>query len=395
MRPSLPSAAVLSFSPLHRDARVQRQIHTLKTICRVAAMGWTDPCIEGVRFVDVSRRPLTILQKAYKGVMLKAGCFETVYHSEESVSKAAEALADHDFGLIVANDIDTLPVALTHRERAKILFDAHEYAPREHECWFPWRFFMQKYKEHLCRTCVPQVDAMTTVGPAIADEYARTFGVRPSVVLNAPYYRAAPRVPRDGDIIRMVHHGGAAPSRRLEIMIEAMDQLNDRFRLDFMLVPNVPKYVAALKRRASSDPRIAFVPPVDPDEIVERLSSYDVGLCTHALDGFNGRYALPNKFFDFVQARLCTVVGPSIEIKGLIEQYECGVVTKDFTAQALAETLRTLDRKKVEACRQAADIAAVDLSYERSAGVLLDTARKLLGLEGEKRAEGEPEVPAR
>ena len=77
-----PSAAVLSFSPLHRDARVQRQIHALKTICRVTAMGWTDPCIEGVRFVDVSRRPLTTLQKGYKGDMLKAGCFEAVYHSE-------------------------------------------------------------------------------------------------------------------------------------------------------------------------------------------------------------------------------------------------------------------------------------------------------------------------
>ena len=390
MRPPLPSAAVLSFSPLHRDARVQRQIRALKTICRVTAMGWTDPCIEGVRFVDVSRRPLTILQKAYKGVMLKAGFFESVYHSEESVRKAAEALADHDFGLIVANDIDTLPVVLTHRERAKFLFDAHEYAPREFEHWFLWRFFIQKYKEHLCRTRIPQVDAMTTVGPAIADEYARTFGERPSVVLNAPYYRAAPRVPRDGDIIRMVHHGGASPPRRLEFMIEAMAHLDDRFRLDFMLLPSVPKYMAALKRRASSDPRIAFVDPVDPDEIVERLSSYDVGLCSHTLDGFNGRYALPNKFFDFIQARLCTVVGPSIEMKGLIEQYECGVVVKNFTAQALAETLRTLDRQKVEACRQAADIAAVDLCYERSAEVLLDTARKLLGLEGEKRAEGEP-----
>ena len=45
---------------------------------------------------------------------------------------------------------------------------------------------------------------MTTVGPAIADEYARVFGVRPSVVLNAPYYNAAPRVQRDSNVIRMV-----------------------------------------------------------------------------------------------------------------------------------------------------------------------------------------------
>ena len=236
---------------------------------------------------------------------------------------------------------------------------------------------------------------MTTVGPAIADEYARVFGVRPSVVLNAPYYHAAPRVQRDSNVIRMVHHGSASPPRRLETMIDAMARLDERFRLDFMVVPSDPGYLAALKKRAASDSRIAFVPPVKPTEIVERLSAYDVGLYSLPPDNFNARHALPNKFFDFIQARLCVAIGPSPEMTRLVAQHGCGVVAKDFTAQALAETLRTLDRQKVEACRQAADIAAVDLCYERSAEVLLDSARKLLGLEGEKRAEDEPGVPAR
>ena len=352
-------------------------------------MGFTDPGIEDVRFIDVGRRPPTILPTSYKSIMLKAGCFETVYRSEEAVRKAVEALVDHDFGLIVANDIDALPVVLTHREGAKILFDTHEYAPREHEHWFLWRFFMQKYKEHLCRTRIPQADAMTTVGPEIADEYARSFGARPSVVMNAPYYRAALRVPHDGDTIRMVHHGGAFPPRRLEIMIDAMAHLDERFRLDFMLVPNDPSYIETLKKHASSDSRIVFVPPVKPMEIVERLSAYDVGLCLIPPDNFNARHALPNKFFDFIQARLCVAIGPSPEMTRLVEQHSCGVVAKDFTVQALAETLDTLDRQKVETCRQAADIAAAELCYERSAEVLLDTARGLLGLDVDKQADRE------
>ncbi len=333
-------------------------------------------------------------QKALMACRLKAGQFEAVYRASEPVRKAAEALADHDFGLIVANDIYTLPVAQEFRGQAKILFDAHEYAPREFEHWFLWRFFMQKYKQHLCRMHIPQVEAMTTVGLAIADEYARAFGVRPSVVLNAPYYHATPRVPRDGDVIRMVHHGSASPPRRLEIMIDAMAHLDERFRLDFILIPEAPGYIEALKHRASSDRRIAFVPPVLPDEIVEMLSDYDVGLCTYAPYSFNGLYALPNKLFDFIQARLCIAANPLPEVTRLVEQYNCGIVAKDFTPTALAETLRTLDRQKVEACRQAADVAAADLCYERSAEVLLDSARRLLGLGGEIRAEGEPAAPA-
>ena len=119
------------------------------------------------------------------------------------------------------------------------------------------------------------------------------------------------------------------------------------------------------------------------------LSDYDVGLYSLPPYSFNARYALPNKFFDFIQARLCVAIGPSPEMKRIVEQYVCGVVAKDFTAETLAETLRALDRQKVEFCRQAADVAAAALCYERSAEVLLDTARKLLGLDEEERADRE------
>jgi len=386
-----PAAAVLSFSPLHRDARVQRQIRALTAICRVTAFGFTDPGIKGVDFVDVSPAK-TMLRKALKAFQLKAGYFEAVYHSEDEVRKAADTLKTHDFALIVANDIGTLPLALEFRGRSKVLFDAHEYAPREFEHWFLWRFFMQNYKKYLCRTWISQVDAMTTMGSAIADEYAREFGVRPSVVLNTPYYREAPCEPRDGDIIRMVHHGGASRMRRLEIMIDAMAHLDDRFRLDFMLVPGDAAYIVSLKKRASSDPRIAFVLPVAPDEIVEKLSLYDVGLCTYAPHSFNALHSLPNKFFDFIQARLCIAAGPLPEIARLMEQNQCGVVARDFSAVSLAEALQVLDRQRIEIFRQAANTAASTLCYERSAEVLLDVARGLLGLSGGLPANSEAAI---
>ena len=274
----LPAAAVLSFSLLPRDARVQRQIRTLSSMCRVTAIGWGDPCIEGVRFVDASRAVPTLPQWAIKACRLRARRFEAVYWSDECVRKAAEALRGHDYALIVANDIDTLPLALTYRGAAKVLYDAHEFAPRQFEDWFLWRFFMKAYKEYLCRTRIPQVDSMTTVGPAIAEEYARRFDVRPEVVWNAPRYHAIPCIPRNGSIIRMVHHGAALRQRRLELMIDAMARLDDRFRLDFILIPNSSGYLPELKRRASSDPRITFSSPVKPTEIVERLKDYDVGV---------------------------------------------------------------------------------------------------------------------
>ena len=385
----LPSIAIISFSPLHEDARVQRQIRTLTSMCRVTALGWTDPCIEGVRFVDVSQRRRTRLETAIMACRLKAKRFETVYRSQQSVRRVAEALRDHDYALIVANDLYALPVALTCRGSAKVLFDAHEYSPRQFESWFLWRFFIQEYKTYLCRTRLIQADAIVTISERFSEEYEREFSVRPSVVMNAPHYQAGLYTRHEGELIRMVHHGGAISRRRLETVIDAMMHLDERFRLDLRLVPVEPAYLAQLRKRASADSRISILPPVSPDEIVGMLSSYDVGLCTYAAHSFNALYSLPNKFFEFIQARLCTVAAPLPEVTRLIETYDCGFISREFSAQALAETLRTLDREKVEACRRAADVAATDLCYERSAEVLLAVARRLLGLAEQERARRE------
>ena len=105
---------------------------------------------------------------------------------------------------------------------------------------------------------------------------------------------------------------------------------------------------------------------------------YDIGLYSLAPNSFNARYALPNKLFDLIQARLCVAIGPSPEMKRIVEQYDCGVVAQDFTAETLAETLRALDRPRVEACRRAADAAAAELCCEKSAKVLLGIVRDLL-----------------
>ena len=380
-----PSAAVISFSPLHMDARVRRQIHVLKSSFRVTAIGLSDPEMEHVHFVDISAdhsgvRKLCVeaCEKLLRAVLLKLRFFDAVYRLHGPVRRARRSLEDHDFKLIVANDIGTLPLALSLSGRAKVLFDAHEYAPRQFETWYLWKFFMRDYTEYLCRTSIPHVDGMTTVGPRIAEEYSREFGVVPSVVLSAPRHRSGRYTPHDGDLIRMVHVGAAARYRRLETIIETMTRLDDRFRLDFMLVLGNASYLGKLQRLASTDSRVRFIPPVSPDEIVEAISAYDVGICAYAPHSFNAQYALPNKFFDCLQARLCIAIGPLPEMQKLVERFHCGVVADEYTPAALAGTLSRLDRKKIEFCRQAADVAAAELSYERSSEALERTVRQMI-----------------
>src|SRR5690606_39034067 len=62
---------------------------------------------------------------------------------------------------------------------------------------------------------------------------------------------------------------------------------------------------------------------------------------------FNHLNALPNKVFDYVQARLCIVVGPSPDMQSFVQEHKVGYVTRDFTPASLAEVIDNMTAEKV------------------------------------------------
>jgi glycosyltransferase involved in cell wall biosynthesis len=282
--------------------------------------------------------------------------------------------------LIVANDADMLPLAFRlATPRTQILFDAHEYAPREFEDRLYWRLFHQAHKTWLCATFAPRVHGFTTVCDGIADEYARVFAVpRPFVIPNAPPRQPGAPRPTPPDRIRLVHHGLASRSRKIELMIDLLRHLDRRFTLDLMLVASEPGYLEELRRRAGDDPRIRFRAPVPTSEIVAATRDYDVGLFLLPPTNLNYRFALPNKFFEFLQARLAVAIGPSPEMARLVHAHGVGIVADDFDPRSLAWQLESLDAPAIDRLKQAAHVAADHLCWENLQVTLRTLVEKLL-----------------
>ncbi len=69
------------------------------------------------------------------------------------------------------------------------------------------------------------------------------------------------------------------------------------------------------------------------------MNACDVGVFCMPPININARYALPNKFFDFVQARLAVGVGPAEEMARLTEKLGLGVVSTDFSEASFTEAL--------------------------------------------------------
>ncbi len=362
-----PSVLIISFSEIIRDPRVMRQIGMLRRKFRVHVLGYgvAPEGIEG--YYPVNSKGRSHFQKAAGVLMLSAKAFECFYWSDPRVARAEAALAGSQFDLIVANDIDTLPLALRVANGAPVVADAHEYAPREYEDLWRWRLLFQKYKIHLCETYLQKVSGMMTVCGSIAREYSRNFGVLPLVMTNAPDYHDLAPSPVDDGKVRIIHHGAAARSRHIEVMIETFKYLDERFYLDLMLVSNDLEYMAELKRLADPVERIRFRDPVPMGEIVGTTNDYDIGLFLLPPVNFNYAHALPNKFFEFVQARLAVAIGPSPEMAELVKRYDLGIVAASFSPDDLARQLNSLSKSEIEGFKRSSHQAARTLCAEANA----------------------------
>ena len=219
--------------------------------------------------------------------------------------------------------------------------------------------------EHICRKYLPQTAAATTVGTEIAKLYESHYGVRPRLLMNAAPYADLQPTPVPDGVIRLVHSGGAVFGRNIEAMIEATIQAGSRFTLDLYLVPagDGGAYLEKLREVAGSNPRIRFHDPVKPFELPATLNAYDVGVFWIPPTHTNARLTLPNKLFDFVQARLAVAIGPTVEMVNVVNEYGLGVVSEDFSVPSIVAALQSLTPQAITGYKQAAAAAADPLSF--------------------------------
>lgn len=161
-------------------------------------------------------------------------------------------------------------------------------------------------------------------------------------------------------------------------MIEMMRDLDHRYSLDLMLVDRDPSYLSRLRDLAAADSRIRFRPPVPMEDIPETINKYDIGVFLLPPVNFNYRAALPNKFFEFIQARLAVAIGPSPEMERLATKYGFGIVARNFEPRELAACISALSAEDIEHLKHQADQASHELHAGWSAEILLSEVQRLL-----------------
>lgn len=374
----LKRVLILSFSPIKTDPRVMRQIRALEGGFDLSVAGFGPAPVGHLSFHDIGAVvPASLPTKAARAAALLTGLYERYYWQSPFVRKTLAAVRSISFDLVIANDVASLPVALQIAQGAPVMLDAHEYSPKEFEDLWRWRVFFSGFYTYLCRKYLPRVASMTTVCQGIAEAY-QEFGVFPKLVLNCPVQQHLPVRPVEPGCIRLIHHGGAVRSRRIELMIEMMRHLDHRYTLDLMLVDTDLRYLSRLHELAAADNRIRFRSPVPMEDIAATINEYDIGVFLLPPVNFNYRMALPNKFFEFIQARLAVAIGPSPEMEQLATRHGFGIVAPSFEPQELAGCISVLSAMDIERLKHQADQASHELHAGRSTEILLAEVQRLL-----------------
>jgi glycosyltransferase involved in cell wall biosynthesis len=387
------SVLVLCKSNPHNDPRPSRMIDWLSEDYQVSvfAAGTFIPRNINPKELQRSEKPhgiqsklKALLIKSYKLLLLGLRRFDDLIRlSIRYEYQAAERSDLNSFDFIVTHDILLLPLAcdLANRNKSKLLFDAREYYPREFENNFLWRLLRQPFNKHLCKTYLHQCDKVITVSDGLAREYKKEYGIEAEVIMSLPKYHEIEPVLPQNNSIRLIYHGQVSPDRQIEKMIEVIDYLDDRFSLDLMLVPPAKlhwlywqRIVSMAKRRA----RVRITPPVPMKEIVEITRHYDIGIFICPPTTFNLQYALPNKFFEYIQARLVVAIGPSIEMQKMVQKYQCGIVASDFEPQTLAKELNKIGYDQLVFYKCQSNVAALELNSNLSGIRVRTIVRNLL-----------------
>jgi glycosyltransferase involved in cell wall biosynthesis len=280
-----------------------------------------------------------------------------------NLSEIESILKQNEYDYLYFADIDYLPTIINNRNKAIVLFDAREYYPLQFENNINFRRFEKVEYTRILKNYLSKCDIVFTVSVGLAEAYRLNFSTSVKVVYSSPYFKQIHFRKILNNKIKFLYHGMANRNRKIENFFELLKLIKFECELHLYLVGD-KEYINELKNNNISNHKIKFHDPVKLGDIVEMASNYDIGLCYFEPATFNLKHCLPNKFFEYIQARIIVASGPSPDMAKILEKYSCGVVSKEFTIQSLADSINSLSLNDLNDLKKNSMHAASVLCFE-------------------------------
>lgn len=214
---------------------------------------------------------------------------------------------------------------------AKLIYDAHELES-DRNGLTP---ILSKATLIAEKTLWPFVDYLIVVSPSIQNWYQNSIGKKPSeVILNSPvlhlgdkgnskYHKNYLREKYSIDLTEMIfiYVGILGKGRGIESLVDVFANRQGA-HVVFM---GFGEFEELITKHANPYSNIHFHPTVPHEDVVDVVSTADVGLCMMENVSLSDYYCLPNKLFEYCFAGVPVIASDFPDIVDVVSKFKLGV----------------------------------------------------------------------
>ena len=242
------------------------------------------------------------------------------------------------------------------KNKPKFIYDSHEFElARTVQYGRDKVRRLARQERFLMRRC----SFSTVISEGIASAVQRIYKLnqKPIVIRSTPYYWELNQeeikrirkeyekifgIRRKGFIVE--YHGYIQEYRGLEEIIEALSLLENVY---LVMIGDAQKkeYEDEIKKKITSynlESRVLRYPAMPLDELKNYIAATDCGLVMNNGDNPNYHYALPNKFFENIQAMNPIICSNLPELTRLVDEYNIGLTVPYGSPNRLAEAITNM-----------------------------------------------------
>jgi len=279
--------------------------------------------------------------------------------------------------ILLSNDLDTLlpNYLVSFLQGKKIVYDSHELFPEIPELIH--KPFVKKCWSNLESWIFPKLKNTYTVCNSIASYYQSKYKIDFKTIINLPKEKENqvgqfPFNYKDQKII--LYQGAVNLGRGLELMINTMPFLENMLLViigDGDILNNLKQQV----KHNNLTHKIHFLGKISPEKLHKLTPLADLGISVEEDLGLNYRFALPNKIFDYIQAKVPILVSDLPEMKKIAINYNVGEIVKSRNPTELAKQIIKLLEKDFS---KELKIAKKELVWENQEEKLLTIYKNLI-----------------
>lgn len=282
--------------------------------------------------------------------------------------------------LLLSNDLDSLlPNYLVSRfSDVKLVYDSHELFTEVPELID--RPFIQNIWLRIESNILPKLKNNYTVCDSIASYYQKKYNTKFKVIRNLPYQikiNEKYTLPINCNEKKIILYQGAInKGRGLELIIDSMELVSN----SILLIVGDGDILKDLKEKVFNlnlEKRVKFISKQKPKELKNLTPLADLGISIEEDLGLNYRFALPNKLFDYIQAKIPVLVSNLSEMKKIISNYNVGEVIIDRSPKALAQQINEILKKGKGHYSKHLEIARNELNWENESKKLIEIFKNL------------------